>query len=236
MTATPRSRRLRTLAATLVATAALSLTACQTGAADAAGVVDSTQASATGAQDGGSASDESAGKQQPAAGMEADASGTSAATGTSGKEATKAADRRVAKTDSCTAEDTEVTVAEAPRPINHLLITATNTGDTSCDLYYAPYLRFDQAQAAVPRIEDSKPQAVITLAPGESGYAGVLTSTPDGAHPRDVTSLALHFAARSGEGSTGAPAHPALPGDSVRVNSSNAVTYWQSTAADALAW
>lgn len=43
MTATPRSRRLRTLAAALVTTAALSLTACQTGTADATGVVDSTQ-------------------------------------------------------------------------------------------------------------------------------------------------------------------------------------------------
>ncbi|MEY6569381.1 hypothetical protein AB8B12_31555 [Streptomyces sp. PGLac3x] len=39
MTATPRSRRLRTLAAALAATAALSLTACQTGTADAPGGV-----------------------------------------------------------------------------------------------------------------------------------------------------------------------------------------------------
>ncbi|MFD6834038.1 MULTISPECIES: DUF4232 domain-containing protein [Streptomyces diastaticus group] len=233
MTATPRSRRLRTLAAALLATAALSLTACQTGTAGATGAVDSTQAPAPGAETTGTpASDEPAG-EQPSAGKE---TGTSGSSGASGKEATKAADRKVARTASCTAEDTEVTVAEAPRPINHLLITATNTGDTACHLYYAPYLRFDHAQAAVPFIEDSKPQAVVTLAPGESGYAGVLTSTPDGAHPYDATSLTLHFAARSGEGSTGAPSRPALPGDSVRVDSSNAVTYWQTTAADALMW
>ncbi|MBL0802429.1 DUF4232 domain-containing protein [Streptomyces albidoflavus] len=212
MTATPRSRRLRTLAAALVTTAALSLTACQTGAADATGVVDSTQPPVPAAE---------AAQEAPA----------------TGEEATQVAGRKSpAKTTSCTAEGTEVTVTDAPRPINHLLIKATNTSDTTCHLYYAPYLRFDQAQSAVPFIEESKPQAVVTLAPGESGYAGVLTSTPDGSHPYDATSLTLYYAARSGQGSTGAPSHPALPFDSVRVDSSNAVTYWQTSAADALMW
>ncbi|MFE1612884.1 DUF4232 domain-containing protein [Streptomyces albidoflavus] len=212
MTATPRSRRLRTLAAALVTTAALSLTACQTGAADATGVVDSTQPPVPAAE---------AAQEAPA----------------TGEEATQVAGRKSpAKTTSCTAEGTKVTVTDAPRPINHLLIKATNTSDTTCHLYYAPYLRFDQAQSAVPFIEESKPQAVVTLAPGESGYAGVLTSTPDGSHPYDATSLTLYYAARSGQGSTGAPSHPALPSDSVRIDSSNAVTYWQTSAADALMW
>ncbi|GHI47705.1 MULTISPECIES: DUF4232 domain-containing protein [Streptomyces] len=226
MTATPRSRRLRTLAAALVTTAALSLTACQTGTADATGVVDSTQPPAPGT--------ESAEEQPPAAEKE---TGTSGASGNSAKEATQVAGRKApAKTTSCTAKGTKVTVTDAPRPINHLLIKATNTSDTTCHLYYAPYLRFDQAQSAVPFIEESKPQAVVTLEPGESGYAGVLTSTPDGSHPYDATSLTLYYAARSGQGSTGAPSHPALPFDSVRIDSSNAVTYWQTSAADALMW
>ncbi|MFD3953874.1 DUF4232 domain-containing protein [Streptomyces albidoflavus] len=235
MTATPRSRRLRTLAAALVTTAALSLTACQTGTADATGVVDSTQTPAPGT--------ESAEKQSPATGTDSDTSGASSdskdsgSSGSSGKEATQVADRKTAKkTTSCTAKGTKVTVTDAPRPINHLLIKATNTSDTTCHLYYAPYLRFDQAQSAVPFIEESKPQAVVTLEPGESGYAGVLTSTPDGSHPYDATSLTLYYAARSGQGSTGAPSHPALPFDSVRIDSSNAVTYWQTSAADALMW
>ncbi|AMM10200.1 DUF4232 domain-containing protein [Streptomyces albidoflavus] len=244
MTATPRSRRLRTLAAALVTTAALSLTACQTGTADATGVVDSTQPPAPGT--------ESTEKQSPATGTDSDtagasndsgdskgsdSSGNSVNSGSSGKEATQVADRKTAKkTTSCTAKGTKVTVTDAPRPINHLLIKATNTSDTTCHLYYAPYLRFDQAQSAVPFIEESKPQAVVTLEPGESGYAGVLTSTPDGSHPYDATSLTLYYAARSGQGSTGAPSHPALPFDSVRIDSSNAVTYWQTSAADALMW
>lgn len=226
MTATPRSRRLRTLAAALVTTAALSLTACQTGTADATGVVDSTQPPVPAAQ---------AEQQAPATGKEAGTPGKEA--GAPAKEATQVADRKAAKkTTSCTAKGTEVTVTDAPRPINHLLIKATNTSDTTCHLYYAPYLRFDQAQSAVPFIEESKPQAVVTLAPGESGYAGVLTSTPDGSHPYDATSLTLYYAARSGQGSTGAPSHPTLPFDSVRIDSSNAVTYWQTSAADALMW
>ncbi|MGX1812270.1 DUF4232 domain-containing protein [Streptomyces albidoflavus] len=234
MTATPRSRRLRTLAAALVTTAALSLTACQTGAADATGVVDSTQPPVPAAE---------AAQEAPATGKEAEkesgAPGREAEkeAGAPGKEATQVADRKAAtKTTSCTAKGTKVTVTDAPRPINHLLIKATNTSDTTCHLYYAPYLRFDQAQSAVPFIEESKPQAVVTLEPGESGYAGVLTSTPDGSHPYDATSLTLYYAARSGQGSTGAPSHPALPSDSVRIDSSNAVTYWQTSAADALMW
>lgn len=230
MTATPRSRRLRTLAAALVTTAALSLTACQTGTADATGAVDSTRPPVPAAEAGTPAAE--AEQEEAAPGKEAEKE-----SGAPGKEATQVADRKAAtKTTSCTAKGTKVTVTDAPRPINHLLIKATNTSDTTCHLYYAPYLRFDQAQSAVPFIEESKPQAVVTLAPGESGYAGVLTSTPDGSHPYDATSLTLYYAARSGQGSTGAPSHPALPFDSVRVDSSNAVTYWQTSAADALMW
>ncbi|AXQ56521.1 MULTISPECIES: DUF4232 domain-containing protein [Streptomyces] len=241
MTATPRSRRLRTLAAALVTTAALSLTACQTGTADATGAVDSTRPPVPAAEAGTPAAE--AEQEEAAPGKEAEkesgAPGREAGkeAGAPGKEATQVADRKAAtKTTSCTAKGTKVTVTDAPRPINHLLIKATNTSDTTCHLYYAPYLRFDQAQSAVPFIEESKPQAVVTLAPGESGYAGVLTSTPDGSHPYDATSLTLYYAARSGQGSTGAPSHPALPFDSVRVDSSNAVTYWQTSAADALMW
>ncbi|MGW5393876.1 DUF4232 domain-containing protein [Streptomyces koyangensis] len=241
MTATPRSRRLRTLAAALVTTAALSLTACQTGTADATGAVDSTRPPAPAAEAGTPAAE--AEQEEAAPGKEAEkeagAPGKEAEkeAGAPGKEATQVADRKAAtKTTSCTAKGTKVTVTDAPRPSNHLLIKATNTSDTTCHLYYAPYLRFDQAQSAVPFIEESKPQAVVTLAPGESGYAGVLTSTPDGSHPYDATSLTLYYAARSGQGSTGAPSHPALPFDSVRVDSSNAVTYWQTSAADALMW
>ncbi|MFC7468821.1 DUF4232 domain-containing protein [Actinomadura keratinilytica] len=191
---------------------------------------------AAGARGGGSAGGAATGKE---AEKESGAPGREAEkeAGAPGKEATQVADRKAAtKTTSCTAKGTKVTVTDAPRPINHLLIKATNTSDTTCHLYYAPYLRFDQAQSAVPFIEESKPQAVVTLAPGESGYAGVLTSTPDGSHPYDATSLTLYYAARSGQGSTGAPSHPALPSDSVRIDSSNAVTYWQTSAADALMW
>ncbi|MGW9423041.1 DUF4232 domain-containing protein [Streptomyces koyangensis] len=241
MTATPRSRRLRTLAAALVTTAALSLTACQTGTADATGAVDSTRPPVPAAEAGTPAAE--AEQEEAAPGKEAEkeagAPGREAEkeAGAPGKEATQVADRKAAtKTTSCTAKGTKVTVTDAPRPINHLLIKATNTSDTTCHLYYAPYLRFDQAQSAVPFIKESKPQAVVTLAPGESGYAGVLTSTPDGSHPYDATSLTLYYAARSGQGSTGAPSHPTLPFDSVRVDSSNAVTYWQTSAADALMW
>ncbi|MGW7359717.1 DUF4232 domain-containing protein [Streptomyces sp. NPDC054802] len=61
---------------------------------------------------------------------------------------------------------------------------------------------------------DSRPQAVVTVAPGESAYASVMLSAADGSgsHGRTVTKLAVSFAPRSGSGSTdAAPAVISLP-------------------------
>ncbi len=115
---------------------------------------------------------------------------------------------------------------------------ATNTSGATCDLYFAPYLRFDAAQSPLPELPDSKPQAVVTLAPGESGYAGVLTSSADGSgrNGRTVTSLSVSLPGRDGKGSIGGSAAVALPLGSVYLDDSAWVTYWQSDASEAAAW
>ncbi|MTE18749.1 DUF4232 domain-containing protein [Streptomyces sp. TRM43335] len=136
---------------------------------------------------------------------------------------------------TCTAANTEVTVTKVTRPINHLLLTATNTGTGTCFAYGAPFLRFDEGHSAVRIAEDSAPQAVVTLAPGESAYAGIGTWTPDGDHEYTARTLSLLFADRDGN-STGVRAKPALPAGGVVINSSAWVGHWHSTAADALVW
>ncbi|MFE7317457.1 DUF4232 domain-containing protein [Streptomyces sp. NPDC057555] len=141
-----------------------------------------------------------------------------------------------AKPVTCTAATTKVTVAKVNRPINHLLLTATNTGTKPCYAYNAPYLRFDDAQAATSVLRDSVPQAVVTLEPGQSAYAAIGTSSPEGAHGYQAHELGVLFANRAMDGSVGGFARPKLPAGGVYVDSSAFVTYWQSNPADALEW
>ncbi|WP_369212353.1 DUF4232 domain-containing protein [Streptomyces flavofungini] len=137
---------------------------------------------------------------------------------------------------TCTAANTKVTVKKVDRPLNHLLLTAKNTGTKTCFAYGAPYLRFDQAQSSVPWLKDSMPQAVVTLEPGEKAYAAIGTSSPEGSHGRQARELGVHFAKRAMNGSVGRPASPKLPRGGVYVDSSAFVTYWQTSASTALIW
>lgn len=140
-------------------------------------------------------------------------------------------------TQACTAANSDTTVSEVSRPLNHLLLTVTNTGDTPCNAYYAPALRFDDAQAATPVLESSQPQAVVTLNPGESGYAGIRTSLPsgEGTNGHTATTLEVHFKDRADE-DTNDWATLDLPGDGVYLDSTAAVTWWQYDLDDALSY
>ncbi|MEV5958971.1 DUF4232 domain-containing protein [Streptomyces sp. NPDC051987] len=149
-------------------------------------------------------------------------------------QAATSADRPV----TCDASTTRTVAAPLNRPVNHMLLTVTNTGSRTCYLYYYPSVRFGDAQAVPPVIKDSQPQAVVTLAPGESGYASVSLSATDGsgAHGHTVDSLTVYFQGRSGNGSVGTGAHPSLPAKGVYVDDSLKVTYWQQSMDDALDW
>ncbi|MFI9393099.1 DUF4232 domain-containing protein [Streptomyces bauhiniae] len=141
-----------------------------------------------------------------------------------------------ATTAACTTANTKLTVTEVSRPINHLLLKATNTGTTTCNAYYAPLLRAGaDAQAPLARVEDSKPQAVVTLKPGESAYAGIATYSPDGEGGATEKTLGVLFTDRNA-GGTGKEKTLNLPNGGVFFNSAAAVTYWQYNAADALTW
>ncbi|MGW1556358.1 DUF4232 domain-containing protein [Streptomyces sp. NPDC002144] len=139
---------------------------------------------------------------------------------------------------TCEGSNTRTVAAPLTRPVNHMLLTVTNTGSRTCYLYGYPALQFTDAQSVPPVIEASKPQAVVTLQPGESGYASVSLSATDGSGTdgRTVKSLAVHFFGRSLSGSVGAPAHPALPAKGVCIDDSLAVSYWQQSMDDALGW
>ncbi|MCX4963973.1 DUF4232 domain-containing protein [Streptomyces sp. NBC_00654] len=241
-----RSNRIRTtaLAATALL-AALSLTACN-GEDSAAGSTASTPSAASagaGADQQAPAKDDSKdGGEETGTGTSTN-SGSGSGSGNSAPDAgapdTKTPTSNSRSTDtSCNASNTKLTLTPVSRPVNHMLLTVTNTGSKNCDAYYYPALRFGEAQSVPPAFEDSKPQAVVTIAPGESAYAGVLTSSADGSGTGGYSTkdLSVSFAGKGGiSDGTGAPAVVPLS-KSVYVDSTLQVTYWQREMADALDW
>ncbi|MFD9316891.1 DUF4232 domain-containing protein [Streptomyces sp. NPDC060053] len=138
----------------------------------------------------------------------------------------------------CNGSNTKVTAQPVARPLNHMLLTVTNTGSKTCDLTYNPVVRFDEMQWVPQAAEETQPQAVTTLAPGESGYAGVLLSAADGSGDGGQTAkkLTIAFQGYTPNSKGGASATPALPAKGVYYDSSLAVTYWQQDMNDALSW
>ncbi|MBL1116307.1 DUF4232 domain-containing protein [Streptomyces sp. 110] len=131
----------------------------------------------------------------------------------------------------CRLDTMSVGVTSVPRPVNHLLLEVTNQSGTTCRLTGFPSVRFGAASPAVPEAADTRPQTVVTLAPGESGYAGLTTSAADDpADSRKATGLTVSLPGEDGRRSVD------LPGDSVEVGRGAEVGYWQSDASDALLW
>ena len=235
--------RLVAAAATTVL-AALSLTACN----DGTGTKDEGREAATSPSSTVSrtpAPSASPATTDPSAATKSSASTGSSGAGSGGGTATPTARTAVSKAPAssggpvtCEGSTTRTVAAPLTRPVNHMLLTVTNTGSKSCYLYGYPAVRFGEAQAVPPVIEASQPQAVVTLAPGESGYASVNLSATDGSGANGYTakSLTVYFQGRSGNGSTGTGAHPSLPAKGVYVDDSLKVTYWQQSMDDAVSW
>ncbi|MGW4072063.1 DUF4232 domain-containing protein [Streptomyces asiaticus] len=251
VTAYRRGRTVRTIAASIVAVAALSVTAACSGGGDGgsdnAGKANSSAtapASGTDAQgadkaEGGKenqAGKENQGGKGSQGGKEGAAGGKEGVTGV--KDAKSQTQKSGGGSESepvgdCDINKTAITVQNVKSPINHMLLKATNKAGVDCKLVGYPGLKFGaNAQAATPVNEDSKPQAVVMLAPGESAYAGITTSAADGsgAEGGKVDSLEVFI-----DGSED-PKPVELPGGSVYVDSAAKVTYWQTDAQTALTW
>ncbi|MEU9166742.1 DUF4232 domain-containing protein [Streptomyces sp. NPDC048420] len=239
MSALRTSRTRLAAAAATTVLAALSLTACSNG---------------TGTQDEGAAATKSPSATATSSPTAAESPGSpdsTGATGSSGADSgsaggstsatrTPASKEPAASTTPVTCEGSNTRTVAAPltRPVNHMLLTVTNTGNRTCFLYTYPSVQFTDAQSEPPVIEDSQPQAVVTLEPGESGYASVSLSATDGsgAHGYTAKTLDVYFHGRSGNESVGKGASPALPAKGVYVDDSLKVTYWQQSMDDAVSW
>ncbi|MEV6838176.1 DUF4232 domain-containing protein [Streptomyces sp. NPDC051133] len=238
-----RLRHIRLYAAAGTALTALALTACAgngTGTKDEGAARPGPAATATGPGARTTAPGASATPTAPGAPGAASTTGAPDATTVSARTsaAKPRSDAPGAAIRPCNGSTTEVTAMPVSRPLNHLLLTATNTSGKSCDLMYWPTPRFDDAQWAPQVIKDSQPQAVVTLAPGESGYAGVRLSAADGSGEHGATAhrLEVFFLGRTTDTDAGPSAHPSLPAKGVYYDSTLAMTYWQREKSDALTW
>ncbi|CAM5324404.1 DUF4232 domain-containing protein [Streptomyces avidinii] len=243
-TRTFRPRAVRRLAtASAVALAALALTACQ----DGTGIRDEGAAAVTGSAaatpptaDGATGTQGTTGGQQGTTATPAPGSASTTGGGKNGTDPAKekgsaeppAAGERVL----CNGSNTAVTVQPVSRPLNHMLITVKNTGSKVCDLTYHPVLRFDEMQWAPAARQETRPQAVVSLAPGESGYAAAILAAADGSGEGGTTGhrLTIAFQGRTPNSGGGASAIPPLPTQGVHYDSSLTVTYWQQDIEDAL--
>lgn len=235
-----RTARTRLLAATTVALAALALTACDNGK----GVRDEGPSAASNSSSQPTGSTAEGGTKAKPAGEtggsttapKSTATPGTTTTGTSGGSGSGSAGKNGGGTTStrnpaCNGANTKTTATEVSRPLNHLLLTVTNTGAKNCDLTGYPIARFGEAQSVPPVAESTHPQAVVTLAPGESGYAGVLLSAADGSGGNGYTAKTLVVGFAKGTSAT-----PALPAKGVYVDDKLTVTYWQQSLDDALAY
>ncbi|MFJ6757317.1 DUF4232 domain-containing protein [Streptomyces sp. NPDC091273] len=233
---TARTTR-RLASAAVVALTALALTACQndTGLKDGGPATSSGSVTDTPSPAGGSSTPTPGSTTTPGATKAGTGTGTGSGTGgadAKGSSAPSAAGDRAL----CNGSNTEVTVQPVARPLNHMLISVKNTGSKPCDLTYYPVLRFDEMQWAPTALKETRPQAVVSLAPGESGHAGALLEAADGSGEGGMTAqrLTIAFQGRTPNSSGGASATPALPAKGVYYDSSLTVTYWQQNIEDAL--
>ncbi|MFE9123569.1 DUF4232 domain-containing protein [Streptomyces sp. NPDC007172] len=138
----------------------------------------------------------------------------------------------------CTGANVKLTATPVTRPINHILLTVTNTGKTLCNAYGAPSISFSKdAQSPVQIDRDTIPQAVVTLSPGASAYVMVRTlGEDDGGKAYNADHVTVYFHGRSGNESTGPSAYAALSKSVAVVDSQAMATYWQSDLSTIDGW
>ncbi|MFD9728884.1 DUF4232 domain-containing protein, partial [Streptomyces sp. NPDC059072] len=120
---------------------------------------------------------------------------------------------------------------EKGKPVRHLLLTVTNTGNRKCDLHEYPYLKFPNAREPIAVIKDSK-DAPATLAPGEKAYAALLAN---GGHmdTYDTNTLPLGLLGPDSGGKPSGTVNVTLPGQ-VSFDDGARVTYWITASGLAL--
>ncbi|WEV26457.1 DUF4232 domain-containing protein [Streptomyces sp. 71268] len=251
-----RGNAVRITAATVTALAALTLTACGSddssgtkteGKADSAPSLEPAAKDAS-AENGGDSGAETGGKGDSPVGQGSGTGGTGGSdsagqggTETGGKgPGVEGAKERPTDTGSdagsgsedggptdkpCTVADTQITLEHTGGTIPAITLKLTNTGSTACNAYHVPLVGYPNAQAPLA-VGGDKPQAVRTVAPGESTTATIGLGSEDGSTPHreqrlTVTLVDADNHPLSGQATVSAPA-----GAGLLLDDNSSVTYW----------
>ncbi|MES4907048.1 MULTISPECIES: DUF4232 domain-containing protein [unclassified Streptomyces] len=240
-----RARTLRLAAAGLTAVAALTLTACNSsegtgtkseGKSDSSSSAPAGQTDQSSSSKGSGGTDSTGGSDSTGGASDAKKGGGNQQTGSS-KDGAKGSGGSSGSDDSeqeigpCDINKLTVGVKSVQRPVNYMVLEVNNHAGVDCNMPGFPRLKFgEDAQAATPVYEDSKPQAVVTLAPGETAYAGIRTSSADGSGQNGYKATSLEVFLEGSDDSKTVE----LPGGSVYIDDTAQVTYWQSDLSNAL--
>ncbi|QKV96008.1 DUF4232 domain-containing protein [Streptomyces sp. NA02950] len=144
--------------------------------------------------------------------------------------------------DSCTTEGLTFSTSDQPRPINHIMLYATNVSDNACRMVGYPYLKFSEDQQAVTEVlKGSKPRDIVVLKPGATAFASINVADGSGEAEGPVEELTefqvmlQDFGGESTDPVTvPTPGEDESAGEPLSVDIGAAfVTYWHSNAADA---
>ncbi|MGW1840787.1 DUF4232 domain-containing protein [Streptomyces sp. NPDC002067] len=224
MRSTLRARAALGLAS--VAVLSLSLTACDGGAdgtkADPSGAASSAQADA--------ATDEpvDSSPAQPGQKAEKGQAPSSAAPARSRQPGDAAGD------DDCVLGTTKIAMKEAGGMPSAVLLTATNNGSAPCSLYNAPFVSDPVAGHNLAVDEDSRPQAVVVLAPGRTAYAAITLAQRESTQNHRTRTVNVTLATKANSGTDGHTAVSSPGPAGLQINPSTRVTYWQTTEEGAL--
>ncbi|MFE0895179.1 DUF4232 domain-containing protein [Streptomyces smyrnaeus] len=137
-----------------------------------------------------------------------------------------------AKSSTCTVGKVSVGLKETGGSAPVILLKATNNGSTRCDLYGYPFVGYPDAQAPIA-VGGGKPQAVVSLEPGESAYASLGLEKGDGGNMHREKHLTVQLANRDQHG-TGATATLTAPGAGLAISDNSTVSYWNTTPESAM--
>ncbi|MEU8133487.1 DUF4232 domain-containing protein [Streptodolium elevatio] len=133
-------------------------------------------------------------------------SGDPSTPGTSGTSTTSGGNGTAA----CTDKNVRISMSTTEDSSNHVLLTATNIGATSCTLYYHPQVVLGDRHPTPPM--ESPAKALATIAPGQKAYAGVrLWNDGDTPPEHPVKSFAVNLQGRVANTPAGHPIDVQVP-------------------------
>ncbi|WP_432252697.1 DUF4232 domain-containing protein [Streptomyces sp. HNM1019] len=111
---------------------------------------------------------------------------------------------------------------------DRLLLKVTQRAGLVCTLQGYPSLRFDTGQESVP-FEETEPQTVVTLKPGQFAYAAIIGVGDESDKPgKAATKVTVSYHHGEGRKTVNLP--------HAKYVHHTKVTYWQSSASDAQKW